>query len=417
MTGKPPNKLDDSKARKSPSDTDSAPETDSNTGALDTVKGLGGVFARFMEWLNTTRLMRSYLRYGNAKSNLLAGGIAYTALFSMAGIVTLGIMAAHVFFASDPDSGDQFYEVLNSWLPGAIKTESSPGLIDPNTISAPGFTWGTLVILVVSLLAGIRVVASLRISVQTVFGSAQRPGAGWKNALRDLFMFLILGLSFLLSAAFSSGSIVLLRLLHDKVPFPLPFSPTLNILAFLVTTAILTAVLMFTLRFLALVRVPRRDLWIGTLTLGALATAAQMSGTYLAVSVPPAYATFTTLLTVILWVNILARLFLYMACWIANPPAVPPPTEEFPHFKERPNFVTVSAPHTLSWPHDPISGQLWSITQEEDAWRLSQRAAWNQQQSDKKGVTPPKGLWRGQPAPLSHHYRKASGRNNEGNHD
>lgn len=341
------------------------------TGVVEQIKA-------FLEWLNTKRFMRAYLRYQNASSNLLAGGIAYTALFSMAGIVTLIIMTAQVLIFAFPMTSHTIFQDVNQWIPGAIQVDGQPGLIDPAAIATPSFTWGTLVVLVVSIMAGIRVVAALRVSIETVFGLPQRPGAGWKNALRDVCMFLVLFLSGILASVLGSGSIVAVRALHSQLPLALPVPPGLiNVGAFVLTSILATLILAFTLRYLALVRAPRRDLWIGTGALGFLSTALQMSGAYLASSVPPAYAPFTLILTIILWVNVLGRLFLYTSCWIANPPAAPAPVADFPHFSERPNFVTVSAPASLSWPHDPLTGRISSPAQEEAAWRLSQQIIWS----------------------------------------
>ena len=133
-------------------------------------EGVVELMKAFMEWLNTTRIMRAYLRYQNASSNLLAGGIAYTALFSMAGIVTLIIMTAQAMIFAFPLTSHTIFQDVNQWIPGAIRIDGQPGLIDPAAIATPSFTWGTLVALVVSIMAGIRVVAALRVSIQTVFG-------------------------------------------------------------------------------------------------------------------------------------------------------------------------------------------------------------------------------------------------------
>ena len=178
-------------------------------------------------------------------------------------------------------------------------------------------------------------------------------------------MLVVLGIGMLASLVISSGTVVFLCALQAWFPLDLPFElplsgAWLHVLALLLTSLITAGLVVISLRYLALVRPPRRDLWLGAGGFAAATTGLQMLGTYLATFLSPLVAPFAVLFTLILWVNIWARLFLFTCCWIANPPLAPAPLQDFAHAQDRPNYVTLSAPGTLSWSHDPITGQLWS---------------------------------------------------------
>ncbi len=328
-------------------------------------KGLAALALKLKDKIFLNRFWRAYNRYTNIRSNLLAGGIAYTALFSLAGIVTLLIMSVRVALYALPVEANSLYEAINLWLPGAIKVNGESGVVDPAAIASPGFSWGTAVVFAVSFVAGLRVVSALRVTVQEAFGLPQRAWALWKEPLRDFLMFFVLGLGMLLSLVVSAGSVVALQTFRDSIPFEVPL-PTwlINGIALILTSFVTAGLTVLILRYLALVRAPRRDVWLGAGLFAVVTSGLQMFGTFLATNLSPLVAPFAVLFTLVLWVNLLARLFLYTCCWIANPPLAPAPETDAPHFEESPNYVTLSSPHTLKWPHDPITGQTWSLGQE-----------------------------------------------------
>lgn len=323
-------------------------------------------FNALMERLYLTRVMRAYVRYTKVRSNLLAGGIAYTALFSLAGIITLLILSIRVVLHALPRvQAASIFAAVNQWLPGAIAMEGKAGIINPSLIEASGFTWTSIVAILVAAGAGLRVISALRLTIQATFGLAPQAWGWWKEPLRDLGMLVVLGIGMLASLVISSGTVVFLRALQAWFPLDLPFElplsgAWLHVLALLLTSLITAGLVVISLRYLALVRPPRRDLWLGAGGFAAATTGLQMLGTYLATFLSPLVAPFAVLFTLILWVNIWARLFLFTCCWIANPPLAPAPLQDFAHAQDRPNYVTLSAPGTLSWSHDPITGQLWS---------------------------------------------------------
>ena len=74
---------------------------------------------------------------------------------------------------------------------------------------------------------------------------------------------------------------------------------------------------------------------------------------------PSGQASFATPAILVLWLHLMGRVVLLTGAWIANPPrlqAVASPQEVHAH--ERPNYVTLSVPATLRWPHQGLTGSV-----------------------------------------------------------
>lgn len=316
-----------------------------------------------------SRVARAHSRYTNVRSNLLAGGIAYTALFSLGALITLLVNSLRVFLSQIPLQAHTVYLAIDRQFPGLISLDGKPGLIDPRTIASPNFSWDSLVALVVALLAGMRVVGALRSSIQAVFGLGQRAQAFWKPPLRDFIMFLVLGVCFILALVFYAGSLMLL----SNVFFPGLVGAILNVCSIALVCVINACMVALALRFLAGVRADVRELWKGAAGFSLLATLLQFFGTFLVAKLDPVVASFAAVLTLILWVNLLTRLFLLTCAFIANPPRVATETLGSLHFEERPNFVTLNEAETLKWPYDPATGQIWSREEEIETAKLAEQ--------------------------------------------
>ena len=77
------------------------------------------------------------------------------------------------------------------------------------------------------------------------------------------------------------------------------------------------------------------------------------------VSGNPLLAPFAAIATLLLWLNLASRIVLMVSAYMANPPRayVAQDPEEL-RGTTTPNYVTLSVPETLMWPHDPITGSL-----------------------------------------------------------
>ena len=114
-------------------------------------------------------------------------------------------------------------------------------------------------------------------------------------------------------------------------------------------------------RFIAAVRVPKPDLIKGLVTFAVGSGILRWAGTSLVASVSdnPILASAAALATLLLWVNLLARVTLMVCAFMANPPrAALPANREHIHADETPNYITVTYPHTLTWPHQSLTGAI-----------------------------------------------------------
>ncbi len=89
---------------------------------MDRVKGLWAALQR-------TRLWKAWKRYGDARGNLLAGGVTYFAFFSIFPAVALAFTIFGVLLQGNPQWLDEIKDYLNQTLPGFIQDGGTEGLI------------------------------------------------------------------------------------------------------------------------------------------------------------------------------------------------------------------------------------------------------------------------------------------------
>lgn len=332
--------------------------------ALHTPK-LSGKIKAFTELYRHARVGRALSRYTYQRGRMAAGGIAFMALFSIAAAVTVaGTIFAHAF-SSNPGFQTSVVQAVNKALPGVLsdKASGTEGLIDPSTLGPSGGNlWLGLIAFGVAAWSASRIVRYLIDGMRAMFGLLPYPGSVVKMYARyflGLFL-LILGLgaaALLTTLSASVGGWVetllpALGKLHDALPFDLG--------AALVSVLVNFLVFVLFLRFVAAIRVARPSLLWGSLGFAVLSTIlSSVSGLIMQASDDAVIAAAATVGTLLLWLNILARLGLMIAAWMADPPAVVAKVApDQVHLNETPNYVTLADPKTLEWPFHPISGDL-----------------------------------------------------------
>lgn len=316
----------------------------------------------FVSWLQRLRIMRSLARYGNGRGALLAGGIAYSAIFSLAAALTIGITVLLGVLGRSPQLQDAVFSSLASSLPGVLEWKGSSGIVNPSDlVISTSFSITGIVAVVVLVFSATSVMRAMKSSIRAMFGIDQVPSGAASEKLRDLLGFVAIALGV--------GATGILTLAHTvigtRVFSAIGLESTLasvmiRIGSFLISAAIDGLILWILIRFVALVRAPKTDLWWGLAGFGIVASLIRSLGTSAVGSVNnPLLASFAAIATLLLWINLLSRVMLIACAFIANPPKALKVSEaEDVHATECPNYVSLSEPLTLDWAHHRLSGAV-----------------------------------------------------------
>ncbi len=316
----------------------------------------------FISWLQRLRLFRSLMRYSNGRGALLAGGIAYSAIFSLAAALTIGVTMLLMILGRRPLLQDAVFSSLASSLPGVLEWKGSSGIVNPaDLVFSTSFSLTSVVAVVVLLFSATTVMRAMKSSIRAMFGIDQVPSGAAMEQLRDLLGFLAI--------AFGVGATGILTLANSIIGRHILLalgvqsaitSAAIRIGSFLISSAIDGLILWVLIRFVALIRVPKKDLLYGLVIFGVISTLIRSLGTSVVGSVNnPLLASFAAIATLLLWINLLSRVMLITCAFIANPPKVVKVSEaDDVHGSERPNYVSLSAPLTLDWAHHRLSGMV-----------------------------------------------------------
>lgn len=309
------------------------------------------------------RLVRAALRYVVAWGHLGAGGVTFTAMLSLTAALTIIVNIARAFLGDRPALVAEVIAIVNSVIPGIIDDGRNDGLISPEQLIRDGsWGWTTAVSTVVIVWTAMAVMTGLRRTVRQMFGLGGAPLRFVRGKVIDLWGFFLIALTFFASSAAVSGMTLLQTRVMDWLGLRSSVTGWLVAGSALVLVAVLDALLIWLIfRVTSKVRVPwpdmRRGMVMGAVGLGLL----RLGGTSVvgAISAGPLLSTFAAVATVLVTLNLALRWLLFVAAWTANPPAAHVPVHpDTVHAKEQPNYVTLSARHTLAWPHHQVTGAL-----------------------------------------------------------
>lgn len=321
---------------------------------------LVGKLKVFIQWIQRTRIVRSLLRYSSGRGALLAGGIAYSAIFSLAAALTIALTVLLGILGRSPQLKDAVFSSLASALPGVLSWKGSSGIVDPSQlVLSTSFSLTGMIAVVVLLFSATSVMQAMKSSIRAMFGIDQVPSGAAVEKLRDLLGFITICLGVAASGILTLANTVIandiLGMLGIKSALA---SLAIRLGSFLISAGIDALVLWVLIRFVALARVPRTDLLSGLAVFGLLSTLIRSLGTSAVGAVNnPLLASFAAIATLLLWINLLSRVMLITCAFIANPPKSLAVSEaEDVHANEKPNYVSLSNPLTLDWAHHRLSG-------------------------------------------------------------
>lgn len=327
--------------------------------------GLGRKIPAIISAYTHHRIGRMLSRYSLQNGKIYAGGISYMAIFSLAAAVTVAWSLFSYFFGSNPGFQTLVVDSINRHIPGLIgdSTTGVKGIIDPQAIvtSSGNFLTGA-VALVLAIWSAMKIVRYTVTALRAMFGLMEYPG----DAIQTYFRYFV-GLLLLFLAI---GTTVFLSIISDTFEawivtvWPetrrIIETAAFDVLRLLVPSLVDVAMFAVMIRYVARLTVPTKTLWAGAIMYAIASTFLRWGGNALmGASRNPVIATIATVVMLLVWVNILARAALYICAWMADPPATP--FKIYPNqvmATEEPNYVTMAAPRTLNWPHNPLSGDV-----------------------------------------------------------
>ncbi|MFF1878131.1 YihY/virulence factor BrkB family protein [Leifsonia sp. NPDC058230] len=275
-----------------------------------------------VKWVKELRPYRVYINFSHSDGNLRASGMGYQAIFAIFAAVWVGFSVAGLWLTANPDLYNALVTLINRAVPGLISTPDQPGAIDSAELqNASAFGWTGLVAGIGLLWTAIGWLYYTRQAVRAVFG-LQRDTTNYAlQKIRDLGLALAFGIVLIVSALLTIASTealtFVLGLLGMADSFWTALVARVSGLFVSVILNIFTLGVMF--RVLARVSIPWRNLFFGAL-LGstALAGLSALGGLLLGGATRnPLLATFTVFIGLLIWFNLVSRVILLSASWIA----------------------------------------------------------------------------------------------------
>ncbi len=288
---------------------------------------MGGVLALWQRY-QASHLGRALRHYGLERGQILAGGLAYVALFSLSAILVLLFTVFGRVLTASPDLLDQVVRAVNGYVPGLLGTGDG-AIVDPQSLLATDALSTTgAIALVVALLAGTGWMNALREGVRAVFGVPADQHGIVAQRLRDLLALLTLGATVLISAVLSITVNAAAPWLLGLVG--LADSTLSKVLVYVlgigIVFAVDTVIFVVLLRVLSRIAIPWRHLrtaaLLGAALFGVLKIAAGQGLGFLTGTSNPLLAGVGVIAGLLVWLNILFRVVLTTAAWAAVDPVV-----------------------------------------------------------------------------------------------
>lgn len=273
------------------------------------------------EWFDRTQLGRTLKRVSEGNGNLLAGGITYLSLTSIAAALVIAVTVSTYMVKFNAGWNEAFYGFIDDAIPGVIKSDGpdSTGLVDPTQIEPQTMTGVVGVIgFLILLNTTARYISALRLATLAMLG--KDAASPVKGKLRDFGVVLALLIVVLLGAALqvvaSQFSEVIASWLSTE-----PLSQwIIRLPAFTVGVLVDMAFVALAVVILGRYRGPRAPL-LWTLLIAAVAMGILRQAVFLVVGGVvdnPVLASAAAVITIMIFVNFISRIIVFAAAWLGT---------------------------------------------------------------------------------------------------
>lgn len=278
----------------------------------------------FIAWVKETRAVRAVRRYQLANGSILAGGITYTALFSLSAALTIGVTLLMRVFGNNEQLRDQIFESLDQSVPGLINTGDNGGLVRPEDLTvSPTVTLTSAIAVGVLLFTALRVMAAFRKSLHAMFGMVTARKNKPIDKLRELIGFAVIAVGVFVSAVATIAVSAVGRWMSGQLVGGELWSALIPVGSFLVGVLVDAGMFVLLMRVLAGLKMPRKDLFAGAAVAAAGLGLLRVLGTSVvagSATSNPLFASATVIITILVWINTSARIILIAAAFAADPP-------------------------------------------------------------------------------------------------
>ncbi|WP_426562717.1 YihY/virulence factor BrkB family protein [Angustibacter sp. McL0619] len=275
--------------------------------------------------LQASHPYRSWTRYGNARGNLLAGGVTFVGFFSVIPVLILAFSVFGFVLRDHPQLFDRVVAYISDTLPGIVKDAEHPeGLLDATNPPTPDLlTIAGLVSVVTLVFAGLGWVNAIREGTRAMFDQPRQTGNIAFRKMRDLGLLALLGVPVLASGVLSLVVTGATSWAMDRVGVDSGSTSAqvlvrvLGVLVVLVADFILMVII---LRLMSGLTLSRRDVGQGAL-IGAVGMGVLKLGSGLllaSASRKPVLASFAVIIGLLLLINLISRVVLLSAAWAAT---------------------------------------------------------------------------------------------------
>lgn len=272
------------------------------------------------ERFDLTHAGRTLERYSDRNGSVIAGGIAFFSLTSIAAGVLIAVTLASWFIAGDEELSSEIFDFIDQAVPGVVKDgPNDAGLVDPTTLQPTAVTGVVgLVGFLILFNTASRYVSGMRMGVWAMLEADDR--SPLQGKLRDFAALVGIALTVLLGAGLQVASSVVADQVSQMLFDTDPQEWLVRLLGagvmFLVDMAFAAIVLVY----LGGVRLPRTHVLI-TLAVAALGMGILrqlMSLIISGVSENAVLAPFAAIVTLLLFTNYTARIMLYSAAYLGT---------------------------------------------------------------------------------------------------
>lgn len=276
---------------------------------------------RISDIVTHNRIYRTLQHYLWEDGNLMAAGMSFYAVFAVFAGLFVGFSVIGIWLSNHDQLADALIAVINTTVPGLIGTEDA--LVDPNDLfdSIRYGWWGAIAFIGLSWTATGWMFYT-RQAVRAIFQVPRDPRRYVVKKLWDLAMALGIGLLLVVSAVF----IIVGTQFFEWFITVIGIGPSVRLTqagATLISIAIsvLINAVSLTAMFRVLPRlpIPKRSLLVGV-TIGSLVLTALSVASGLVLNGAgrnPLLAGFTLFVAILVWFNLVSRVILLAASWIA----------------------------------------------------------------------------------------------------